>query len=161
MAEGDSGGAGAGFDLGRVTSPLLRRFHAYWDGKRGERAMPAYRDIDPLDFPWALGKVSLIDVERQPLRFRYRLVGSEHVTRLGVDMTGKLVDEFASVAIRRILQASYTEVVEQGRPVHRVRWTVAAGLTHHYEALLLPFSDLPPRVDLLAVCAEYLDNKRR
>src|ERR1043165_4802710 len=95
------------FDLARVASPLLRRFHAYWTEKRGERAMPAYRDFDPLEFAWALGKVSLIDVEREPLRFRYRLVGSEHVARLGIDMTGKLVDDFASPAIRRILQASY------------------------------------------------------
>jgi hypothetical protein len=149
------------FDLGRVASPLLRRFHAHWSQKRGERAMPAYRDFDPLDFAWALGKVSLIDVEREPLRFRYRLVGSEHVARLGVDMTGKLVDDFASPAIRRILQASYAQVVEQAHPIHRLRWTVVAGLAHHYEALLLPLSEAPPQVDMVAVCAEYLDAKRR
>jgi len=147
------------FEPAQLASPLLRRFHAYWDSKRGARSMPSFADIDPLEFPWALGNVTLVDVLYDPLRFRYRLVGGAHVTRLGTDMTGKLVDEFASPTLRQILSRTYTEAVQAAAPVHRTRWEVVAGVNHHYEALLLPLGAAPPQVDMLAICAEYIDRK--
>jgi hypothetical protein len=149
----------APFNPSRLGSPLLRRFHAYWQQKRGERAMPGFDDLDPLEFPWALGNLTLVDVLHDPLRFRYRLVGSAHVDRLGVDMTGKFVDDFPSVAVRQILTRSYNEAVVAATPIHRTRWDVVAGVNHHYEALILPLSRAPPAVDMLAICAQYIDRK--
>lgn len=149
----------APFDPARLASPLLRRFHDHWSAKRGERAMPGFDAFDPVEFTWALGNLTVIDVLRDPLRFRYRLVGGKHVARLGSDMTGRLVDDFASSALRRILIETYTQAVEAGTPLHRTRWDVVAGVDHHYEAIILPLSAEPPRVDMLMVCAEYLDRK--
>jgi hypothetical protein len=145
------------FDPAVLASPLLRRFHGYWDSKRGERPMPSFADIDPLEFPWALGHITLVDVLHEPMRFRYRLVGGAHVARLGVDMTGKTVDEFASPSLRQILTRTYTEAVEAAAPLQRTRWEVVAGVNHHYEALLLPLG--AAQVDMLAICAEYIDRK--
>lgn len=34
----------------------------------------------------------MVEFERQPLRFRYRLVGTEHVAALGRDATGEWLD---------------------------------------------------------------------
>lgn len=147
------------FDPAALTSPLLRRFYAYWDGKRGARNMPAFEQFDPLEFPWALGSVTLVDVLREPLRFRYRLVGGAHVARLGMDMTGKLVDEFPAPTLRQILNRTYTEAVQAAVPLHRTRWEVVAGVNHHYEALLLPLGTASPEVDMVAICAEYIDRK--
>lgn len=149
------------FDRAKLRSPLLRRFFAYWDEKRGGRAMPAFADLDPLEFPWALGNLTLVDVLQAPRRYRYRLVGSRHASKLGMDMTGKLVDDFPSAAIRNILTQSYDEAVAAGEPLHRTRWDVVAGVDHHYEALLLPLSSAPPAIDMLAVCAEYIGRERR
>jgi len=39
--------------------------------EEGERRFPARADIDPLDFGYVLGHVMLLDVLRDPLRFRY------------------------------------------------------------------------------------------
>jgi 7-cyano-7-deazaguanine synthase len=147
------------FEAATLASPLLRRFYSHWLAKRGDRPMPSFDDLDPLEFPWALGSLTLVDVLREPLRFRYRLVGGAHVKRLGVDMTGKFAEEFPSVAVRQIVVRSYTETVETARPTHRTRWDVVAGVNHHYEALILPLASTPPTVDMLAICAEYLDRR--
>ncbi len=49
----------------------------YWERIRGNRAMPARSDLDPLDIPKLLAHVMLVDVLREPLDFRFRLIGTE------------------------------------------------------------------------------------
>src|SRR5277367_2064987 len=80
-------------DIGAgIRDPKLRRFHDYWQGKCGGRRMPARRDIDPLEFPYMLGNLMLIDVLADPQRFRVRLHGANIVARMNYDMTGKQLD---------------------------------------------------------------------
>lgn len=56
----------------------IHELYRYWDGKRGERDMPDRRDLDPLsEIPRLLSAVWLLDVEYDPLRLRYRLIGSD------------------------------------------------------------------------------------
>jgi hypothetical protein len=55
--------------------------------------MPSRRDIDPLDLKELLGWLLLIDVECSPLRFRFRLIGTEIVGIRGMDLTGRYFDE--------------------------------------------------------------------
>jgi len=71
----------------------LRRLFAYWLEKRSERQFPAKSDIDPVEFPFALGYVTLVDVERDPRRYRFRLDGSILVELSGTDYTGRYLDE--------------------------------------------------------------------
>jgi hypothetical protein len=72
--------------------PLAEVFH-YWNGKRGERAMPLRSDIDPADLVRHLPGICLVEVRRRPLDFVYRLVGTREVTARGSDPTGKRVAE--------------------------------------------------------------------
>ena len=77
------GVAATRLSLAEIPSDTLRRMHEYWQGRcRGEQ-LPGRQDIDPLDFPWALGLVCLLDVERYPLAFRYRLDGTTIAERYG------------------------------------------------------------------------------
>lgn len=55
--------------------------------------LPGRQHFDPVMVPKLLPWLWLIEFERAPLRFRYRLVGTEHVVALGRDATGKWVDE--------------------------------------------------------------------
>jgi hypothetical protein len=50
---------------------------AYWQTLRRGRRIPSRADLDPTEIPRLLPGVILVDVERQPLDFRYRLVGSD------------------------------------------------------------------------------------
>lgn len=54
----------------KATNTDLIRMYQYWQSKRGAtRPFPSRRDIDPLEFTFALNKVSLIDVMANPRRF--------------------------------------------------------------------------------------------
>ncbi len=71
--------AGSGSRTTRLDSPDLRREQsadpdssttpvhrllAYWLEKRGDRLFPAKAEIDPVEFPYILGYVTLVEVER-------------------------------------------------------------------------------------------------
>ncbi len=72
-------------------SPRFLDLKAYWDAKRGTRAMPTRGDIDPLELRKHLGSLVLVDVLPGMADFRMRLIGSTTVEALGRDSTGKLL----------------------------------------------------------------------
>ncbi|HUJ03619.1 MAG TPA: PAS domain-containing protein, partial [Rhizomicrobium sp.] len=45
-----------------LANPVLSFLKAYWDRKRGERAMPARADIKPAEIKEHLGSIVLVDV---------------------------------------------------------------------------------------------------
>lgn len=55
--------------------------------------LPSRADIDPVGLRFAMGCMILINVLREPLRFRYRLTGTLLARFLKRDLTGKLLDE--------------------------------------------------------------------
>lgn len=55
----------------------VRAAREYWERCRGDRKMPARADLDPAEMKVFLPHIILWDVLRDPLDFRYRLVGSE------------------------------------------------------------------------------------
>ncbi|MCF6216379.1 MAG: PAS domain-containing protein [Emcibacter sp.] len=75
---------------------LLRDLYEYWQGKKGDRKMPSRLDICPTEIIDLLPKIILIDVEYEPQRFRFRLVGTDVVRVMGQDATGKYLDELSS-----------------------------------------------------------------
>jgi hypothetical protein len=130
----------------------LRRLYDYWIGKRGERRMPSRRDIDPLEFPYVLGNLMLVDVLNDPQRFRVRLHGSNVVARMRYDMTGKLLDEVPRPEWRTYVLDRCRGLATSGEPLLLMNDLVLDGWSSHYEALWLPFSDDGTNVNML-VCA--------
>jgi hypothetical protein len=135
-----------------LRDPKLRRFYDYWLGKRGNRRMPARRDLDPLDFPYVLGDLMLIDVLRDPQRFRVRLHGTNVVARMHYDMTGKLLDEVPRPEWRAYILDRCRGLAAKGEPLLLMNDLMLDGWTSRYEALWLPLSDDGVDVNLL-VCA--------
>src|SRR3954463_522446 len=96
-----SGHAPFGEDVAlEISDPRLQRFYAYWLRLRDARRFPARRDIDPMDFSYLLGNIMLVDVLRDPLRFRVRLHGTEMAERARFDLTGKWLDELPATDFR-------------------------------------------------------------
>jgi len=79
-----------------IPVPLLRDLYEYWHGKKGDRKMPSRPDICPTEIIDLLPKILLIDVTYEPLRFRFRLIGTDVVSIMGQDVTGKYLDELSS-----------------------------------------------------------------
>lgn len=81
-----------------IPVPDLQKLYRYWLKKRGDRDMPGRADIHPDEIVGLLPGIVLIDVEHNPVRFKFRLVGTDAVLALGQDITGRYLDEFLSGA---------------------------------------------------------------
>lgn len=119
-----------------------------WQRTSGAGRPLRRRDLDPLAFPHLLATSYLIDVVRQEedadghpaIRYRYRLIGSTIVERLGRDRTGWWLDEVYPPETFRMVAQSFDEVVRRGAPVRSRGDTGFAGSRAHYlfDALELP-----------------------
>lgn len=78
--------------------------------------MPGKEFLDPLRLRFLLGSLSLLEVQREPLRFRYRLVGTDIVHRLGMELTGRWLDEHPDPHMRPFLVQGATMVYREGKP---------------------------------------------
>ncbi len=80
--------------LGMESEMVLAGFR-YWDGKRQGRPVPARGDLDPvIEIPTLLPHIILFDVRRDPLDFRFRLVGTNVRRNLSRDYVGHWFTEF-------------------------------------------------------------------
>lgn len=137
-----------------IQDTRLQRLAAYWDSRRTGRAMPARADIDPLDMPYILGNLALVEIERggPQLGFRFRLFGVNLVQDMGFDPTGETLDRYRRPEMREILMASYTEAAETGRPFRRRRHRfVMDDRLFENESLLLPLGADGRTADMLLV----------
>ncbi len=142
-----------------IREARLRRLYAYWLDRKGDRRMPARRDIDPLDFPYLLGSIMLVDVNRDPLRFRVRLHGTSLVRLSAYELTGKLLDDLPSNAYREYVLERCRGLVASGEPIVVHHDRVIDGRRRNYEALWLPFADEGIAVTML-LCALIYENRR-
>lgn len=121
-----------------LSQPLLLQLYAYWDDKRRHRRFPAREDIDPLDLKFILGNLILIDIEPVPLRFRYRLFGSEIARRQGFDMTGKYNDQHPWPEFAARVREVYLEVIESSSPALVRRRGLIGDQAMDHQSLILP-----------------------
>ncbi|WP_374301099.1 PAS domain-containing protein [Ferrovibrio sp.] len=129
--------------------PILRRLHAYWETKRELRIGPSRSDIDPVDFPYAIGWVSLFDVSEGPDNFIIRVLGgrSERTLDLGPDFRRPQDSddpEFHAVAMEDLRW-----VVEHRKPLRVFRDIKTAKRRYRFEGLVLPLSDDGQHVNML------------
>jgi hypothetical protein len=142
-------------DAAQVAEPSLRRLYEYWLAKRGGGLMPARRDIDPLDFPYALGRIMLLDVLLDPTKFRVRLHGSDMVGRAGYDLTGKTLNDLPDNEYRSYVIDRCKSVVASGKPTLVRHDRILDNRVWRYDALWLPFSDDGANVAMLLCALVY------
>jgi len=128
----------------------LRQLYAYWLAKRGSRRAPSRAEIDPVELGRLLPHVILLDVERDPLRFRFRLIGTSIVKGFDRDLTGRYFDEVEHTAEQIDLNQRLTAVANWGSPLCATwSYTGADGRHVGYERLALPLSSDGQTVDML------------
>lgn len=129
------------FDPDLGDSPKFRELMAYWDRKRGTRAMPRRADIDPLEIPKHLGWLIIVEVLAEPERFRFRLVGTKVVDAYGRDFTGKTVAQaFGDDPVGLSFLMELFGAIAEKRAVARARGPIRSGhlMLRDSDALLLP-----------------------
>lgn len=140
-----------------IQNPLLRDLYAHWEARRGGRRYPSRADFDPVELRALLGNIILIDVLREPLRFRFRLHGTRLAERVGYDLTGRMLDDLPDPEFREVARASFTAVAESGEPLIARRNRRLDSQRLRYETVMLPLSNDGRTVDMLLVALLYLD----
>ncbi len=133
-------------------SEALRPLYLYWLAVRGEKLIPSRADIDPVTIPRELlPNIVLMDIILSPLRFRYRLMGTAITEMLGVDWTGRYVDELPGGGVHE----QCAETLKAGKPgvyfsdQRRYDPNLMQHKSLRYERLLLPLSDGGQSVTML------------
>jgi hypothetical protein len=147
----------------QLTSDDLVQLFDYWRARRGTKAMPARKDIDPLDIRRHLPRLMLMDVLEEPLRMRYRLIGTDVVAATGEDRTGRTSDMVAFFGEHPDVMRNYQAVVRDRVPkLYREPFrNQRNGAIYETDTLLLPLSGDGERVDMVLVYFQFLTGPYR
>lgn len=75
-----------------LRSNKVRSLHGWWLA-RSAGDIPDRADLDPSDMKGLLPNLFIADVEHDPFRIRYRLVGTKAIQATGFDLTGRYLDD--------------------------------------------------------------------
>jgi hypothetical protein len=138
--------------------PRVSELYRYWrDIHPPGGSLPGRQHLDPTAIPTLLPFVWLADVQRVPLRFRYRLLGTEHRHVFGRDYTGWWLDDVHAGFYTAPAYHQYVDAVEQGRVGYRRGHTLVM-LPEDYrsiERLMLPLARDGKTVDMLLSISLY------
>lgn len=134
-----------------LDKPELQQLYAYWEAKRSGRPYPRREDIEPLELKFILGSLILIDIEDEPLRFRYRLFGSEIARRQGFDMTGRYSEEHPWPEFSARTREVYTKLVQSGTPALIRRQGMIDDQYFDHHSLVLPLGHRKVEMILIGV----------
>ena len=143
-------------DFSQLDSPRVRRFHDYWNARRGAAGpVPLRAAVDPTELRELLPNIVVIEVERSPLRFRYRLVGTRVVEFNKLDFTGLHLGSVGWDEEQLIVDAC-TDVVTSRQPLYgSYTWTLKNGAIGKCEFGNFPFSHDGETVAQIFVIEDY------
>ncbi len=138
------------FDPNRFRMAPIRRLAAYWLSKCVDGRLPRRADIRLEEIAPDLPFLYLVDVLRDPLAFRYRLVGTRVSAWSMRDYTGSAVNDAEYGPRWKVIFDAYRDIVERRAPS-------AAELFAHwfkpeyryYERVLAPLSEDGQTVNII------------
>jgi hypothetical protein len=124
-----------------LTSPKIAALARYWQEKRGQRAMPLWRDIDPAEIKPLLPHLLVSRYEWKPFRVRYALVGTWLAHFAGGDFTGRYLDELDFSGEDTDWLAHHQRFIADGKPAFGIcRFVTQSGLERDYESGMFPIA---------------------
>ena len=144
--------------------PRVRQLFDYWLSIHpAGGGLPGRQHFDPLAVAKLLPWLWMADVQRSPLRFRYRLLGTENVREMERDYTGRWIDEANPGFLASPIYPQFVAAVERGQvayrngpPHHHVRSDYVAMKDYiTIERVLLPMARDGRVVDLLLAISIY------
>jgi hypothetical protein len=154
-----------GYTDSRVIDPslglkarFLKELHDLWDQKRGDGEMPRRADFTAEELMRFSGRVSLIDVESDPRRYKFRLIGSRITEFLGRDGTGRYIDELYNSDFYPTAIGSYEAILHQRSPVRAQGDMKILGKPYlRFESLDLPLAGNGRDIDMIIKATNFLD----
>jgi hypothetical protein len=150
-------------DFDVIDSEIVRNGLNYWLAKRGTHAMPARADLDPLiDVPSLCPSMMLKDVQRGPLDFRYRLIGTRLRHHMTADWKGQLMSEIEFQKAPNPIWNVHAYVAETGLPIFlRPPYVGPHKDFLHIDAVVLPLGKDHKEADMLMIFIEFLSTSAK
>ena len=139
-----------GVDLGDLSQLL-----AMWRDRCEGDHLPARAQFDPLEMRSLLGRIVIFDVLPSMPRFRFRLVGTEWVTRFGFDPTNTFMEDFPRIQSRAFICEILGRVVNERIPLMVRRSVVIDKAYFRYGMLLLPLASDGSTVDMIMIGFDF------
>jgi len=159
------------FEATEARDPRLQRLYRYWREKCGDRQFPDRIDLDPLEFHYILGFVTMVDIIDLDLpvanaapaaavppqnhmprqRYYFRLDGSRLAEISGADYTGRYLDELPWPDYVDFVRWTYDEVQRKKRPLGYRRKGNIDEHTFDEETIILPLASGHGVIDKLMV----------
>jgi hypothetical protein len=136
-----------------ITSIRVADFHRYWQGRCVDGKPPSRAAIDPTEIPRLLPYLAITEIEAEPMRIRYRLVGTQAVEATGWDFTNRYLDE-CGFSVEPILAECYRRLVATRAPVFayyewfKKDWHKPKGAIGANECGFFPLSSDGVRIDM-------------
>lgn len=126
-----------------ITEPALLEIAAYWHAVRGDRLLPAWRDVDACALAPHLPILWAWRYDRARDTFIGRLAGEEINTMLGVmSIRGKRLEECFAPHAAAVVRQRYRQVIDGPCfMVSRGRVFANQGRTGYGERVVLPLAD--------------------
>jgi hypothetical protein len=135
-------------------APPQAEIFRYWAAKRGDRAMPARRDLDPLEMKAGLGRLNILAWDLEAGDWRFRLHGSIIVFKSDLDMTGRLVRDHPDADHAAFVRAALDRVRAISAPLYTFRTRVVLAQPWRFTLLFLPLSSDGTVVDMVLTCLD-------
>ncbi|MBX3445176.1 MAG: PAS domain-containing protein [Parvibaculaceae bacterium] len=138
--------------------PKLAALHAWWRAKQEAKAgaLPSRGDVDPAELRHMLPHIALVDVLRDPLDWRYRLVGTRLVEVMGGERTGKRMRELLTPPAIEGSVVLMTRLLETRMPLAftgTLYWLEREYVGFH--ALALPLSSTGADIDMAVMGLDF------
>ena len=149
-------------DITQSTSPQVKALNAWWMAHRGDADMPDRSALWPGDIIRLLPSIFIAELERDPFRIRYRLVGTRAVALTGFDFTGRYLDEMQRADAEVPWADYYRTVAETRCPLMgSVTVSAKAGGTFKYEFGIFPLTLGATEVRQFIAIEDYFDFRFR
>jgi hypothetical protein len=139
----------------------LRQLLDYWSKQRAGRPFPRREDIDPIDFSYMLSRIALAEVHEidaapvgQPRpavkrSYRFRVVGSWWRDIVGLELTGRWIDDLPDSRMIDITVSFYEKMIDLGQPLFTSRDAWIDEKRLNYQIMVLPLSEDGQRISMI------------
>lgn len=104
----------------QLVLPEQRHFFDYWHRQAAGRRMPERADIKPHHIPRHLPFVSILEIEHNPLNFRFRLAGTQLRTVYDQEMTSHSLSDLGNRQNRDYWISACERIAHTGRPAQGI-----------------------------------------
>ncbi len=134
-----------------------RALYEYWLSIHPDSdTLPGRQHLDPIDIPSLLPNVWLVDVVKDPVRFRFRLFGTAHYGAMDRDCTGMWIDEAFPSFLGSEVYSDYINLIENGVPSYR-KGPASFHIPNYktIERIMLPLAENGTDVNMILALTVY------